>query len=117
MVQTINRVIKQRDYTWMPFAPERCRANGPVNMSVFLPPLPQPRISPYMIRAFDTTERRLIWPPQSIPPIRPMRAQMSGRLNPFVHPAHRGIRTTDRAMGGASNTSFNLRVPHRGRSL
>jgi carbamoyltransferase len=55
-VQTINRLIKQRDF-WMPFAPAVLgeQAGEYVHIPVCLP---QPRISPHMMHAFHTTERR-----------------------------------------------------------
>lgn len=56
VVQTINQLIKQRDF-WMPFAPAVLgeRAGDYVHIPASLP---QPRISPHMMHAFRTTERR-----------------------------------------------------------
>lgn len=56
VVQTINRLIKQRDF-WMPFAPAVLgeRAGQYVHIPLSLP---QVRISPHMMHAFHTTEQR-----------------------------------------------------------
>jgi carbamoyltransferase len=56
VVDEINRRIKRRDF-WMPFAPAllaekaECYIRSPHS-------LPRPRLSPYMMHAFDTTELR-----------------------------------------------------------
>lgn len=56
MVAHINRMIKQRDF-WMPFAPAVLgeRAEDYVRVPTSLP---KPRLSPHMMHAFDSTERR-----------------------------------------------------------
>lgn len=56
VVAHINRMIKQRDF-WMPFAPAVLgeRAEDYVRVPTSLP---KPRLSPHMMHAFDSTERR-----------------------------------------------------------
>ncbi|MBS0157310.1 MAG: hypothetical protein JSS26_01820 [Nitrospira sp.] len=106
VVQTINRVIKQRDF-WMPFAPavpgERAGEYVRIPAS-----LPQPRISPYMMHAFDTTERRADLAAAVHPADQTVRAQMVWKdLNPSFH---RLIEAFGRLTGRwvVLNTSFNL---------
>ncbi|MBI4337211.1 MAG: hypothetical protein HY683_05205 [Chloroflexi bacterium] len=100
VVHRINSAIKQRDF-WMPFAP-----------SVLEEAMPQyvkrPRPAPYMILAFDTTEKRddllaALHPydftarPQSV----------SAAHNPTYHALLKSFQGRT-GLGGLLNTSFNL---------
>ncbi len=106
VVQTINRLIKQRDF-WMPFAPavlgERACEYVHVPAS-----LPQPRISPHMMHAFDTTERRADLTAAVHPADATARVQTVWKeLNPSFHRLIEAFgRLTGR--GVLLNTSFNL---------
>ncbi len=56
VVTRINKMIKKRDF-WMPFAPAMTAAAAETYLR--LPPsVPRPRLSPYMMHSFDTTDRR-----------------------------------------------------------
>ncbi len=106
VVQTINRLIKQRDF-WMPFAPAVLgeRAGDYVHVPASLP---HPRISPHMMHACHTTERRADLTAAVHPADHTARVQMVWKeLNPSFH---RVIEAFGRLTGRwvLLNTSFNL---------
>lgn len=106
VVQTINRLIKQRDF-WMPFAPAVLgeRAGDYVHVPASLP---HPRISPHMMHACHTTERRADLTAAVHPADHTARVQMVWKeLNPSFH---RLIEAFGRLTGRwvLLNTSFNL---------
>lgn len=106
VVQTINRLIKQRDF-WMPFAPAVLgeRAGDYVHVPASLP---HPRISPHMMHACHTTERRADLTAAVHPADHTARVQMVwAELNPSFH---RVIECFGRLTGRwvLLNTSFNL---------
>ncbi|HPV81904.1 MAG TPA: carbamoyltransferase C-terminal domain-containing protein [Nitrospira sp.] len=106
VVQTINRLIKHRDF-WMPFAPAVLgeRAGQYVHIPACLP---QPRISPHMMHAFHTTERRAELAAAVHSADDTVRAQMVWKeLNPSFY---RLIEAFERLTGRGVvlNTSFNL---------
>ncbi|MAN79943.1 MAG: hypothetical protein CMM77_08405 [Rhodospirillaceae bacterium] len=106
VIARINRMIKQRDF-WMPFAPAATAET--IDQFVRVPKsLPRPRVSPYMMHTFDTTERREEFPAGTQQYDQTARAQaVSKDLNPGFH----GIIKKFAARSGKSivlNTSFNL---------
>ena len=106
VVNSINRLIKQRDF-WMPFAPAILaeQAGRYVRLS---DALPRPRVSPYMMHAFDTTEQQADFAAAVHPADGTARAQMVWReLNPSFHALIDAFgRLTGRWV--LLNTSFNL---------
>lgn len=106
VVETINRLIKQRDF-WMPFAPAVLGER--VTEYLHVPAcLPQPRISPHMMHAFHTTDRRAEMAAAVHCADATARAQVVWKdLNPSFH---RLIEAFGRATGKWTvlNTSFNL---------
>lgn len=100
IIQKINHAIKMRDF-WMPFGPS-------ILYSRIADYVKNPRLSPYMILAFDTTEKR---------------DELSAAIHPFDHTCR--PQTVDAehnlgyekvlksfesktGIGGVLNTSFNL---------
>ncbi len=102
----INYRIKRRDF-WMPFAPAIPAEKA--ECYVRLPhSLPRPRLSPYMMHAFDTTDLRNHMAASVHSADGTVRAQfVSGDLNPAFH---RVIEEFGRLTGrwAVLNTSFNL---------
>lgn len=106
VVQTINRLIKQRDF-WMPFAPAVTAERA--GRYVRLPPaLPRPRLSPYMMHAFETTDCRSEYVAAVHPADATARMQtVQAELNPSFHQVIEAFgRLTGRWV--VLNTSFNL---------
>ncbi len=106
VVQTINRLIKQRDF-WMPFAPAVLgeRAGDYVHVPASLP---HPQMSPHMMHACHTTERRADLTAAVHPADHTARVQTVWKeLNPSFH---RLIEAFGRLTGRwvLLNTSFNL---------
>lgn len=106
MVQTINRLIKQRDF-WMPFAPAVSAEQA--ERYVRLPAaLPRPRLSPYMMHAFETTELRSEFVAAVHPADATARMQtVQAELNPSFHKLIEAFRRLT-GRGVVLNTSFNL---------
>ncbi|TLZ79033.1 MAG: carbamoyltransferase [Methanobacteriota archaeon] len=102
VVREINEMIKARDF-WMPFAPSMLAArNGQYVVN------PKHVPSPYMILAFDTTDRRntiraAIHPFDST--VRPQ--EVSAAWNPSYHALLAEFERFT-GIGGILNTSFNL---------
>ena len=105
-VGAINRMIKQRDF-WMPFAPAILGEQA--ERYILVPTaLPRPRIAPFMMHAFETTDRRSEFIAAVHPADATARAQMVWRdVNPHFHSL---IETFGRLTGRwvLLNTSFNL---------
>jgi carbamoyltransferase len=105
-VGEINSRIKRRDF-WMPFAPAMLAEKA--ERYIRIPrSLPRPRLSPYMMHAFDTTERRDDLTASLHSADGTARAQLVWKdLNPEFHKLidHFG-RLTGRWV--VLNTSFNL---------
>ncbi len=106
VVNTINRMIKQRDF-WMPFAPAILAEQA--DRYVRIPAaLPRPRVSPYMMHAFETTERQSEFAAAIHPADGTARAQIVwAESNPSFHKVIEAFgRLTGRQV--VLNTSFNL---------
>ncbi|MBP8116142.1 MAG: hypothetical protein KAY09_00290 [Nitrospira sp.] len=106
VVNVINRVIKQRDF-WMPFAPAVLGEQA--ERYVHVPSaLPRPRVSPYMMHAFETTGRREDFIAAVHSADQTARVQMVWKdLNPSFHALIEAFgRVTGRWV--LLNTSFNL---------
>jgi len=106
VVSVINRMIKQRDF-WMPFAPSILGEQA--ERYIRIPPtLPRPRITPFMMHAFETTDRRSEFIAAVHPADSTARVQTVWRdVNPRFHSL---IEAFERLTGrwGLLNTSFNL---------
>lgn len=106
VISTINRMIKQRDF-WMPFAPAILGEQAERYIQV-PPALPRPRISPHMMHAFESTDRRSEFVAAVHPADGTARAQMVWQDgNPCFHKLLEAFgRLTGRWV--LLNTSFNL---------
>jgi carbamoyltransferase len=106
VMQTINRLIKQRDF-WMPFAPAVTAEQA--DRYIRIPAaLPRPRLSPYMMHAFETTELRADFIAALHSADATARMQtVHAELNPSFHKVIEAFgRLTGRWV--VLNTSFNL---------
>lgn len=106
VVHAINQMIKQRDF-WMPFAP--AILGELADRYILVPPaLPRPRISPYMMHAFETTDHRSEFIAAVHPADATARAQLVWKdVNPSFHSLIEAFgRLTGRWV--LLNTSFNL---------
>ena len=106
VIERINRAIKQRDF-WIPFAPS-ASIEAARDYIVVSPCLPNPRISPFMMHCFKTTDRRFDFIAGVHPYDGTTRMQVvSSDTNPDFH----AILTRFGEKTGRSallNTSFNL---------
>lgn len=99
MVRRINFAIKQRDF-WMPFAPS-------ILESRIHDYLAEARFAPYMIEAFDTTDRS----EELIAALHPLDATARPQVVNDWNPSYRRVleEFEDRTgVGGVLNTSLNL---------
>jgi len=105
VVERINFMIKQRDF-WMPFAPAMLAEDAAEYIET--PTTLPPGISPYMMFAFDTTERRNEMAAALHRSDKTARAQIVSR---DLYPGFHEVISAFKAETGRSvvlNTSFNL---------
>jgi len=106
VIARINKAIKQRDF-WMPFAPAAMVEKAEDYVTV-PKTLPRPRISPYMMHSFDSTEARELFIAGTHPYDGTARLQI---VSPEINPGFHSILGRFAEKSGKAillNTSFNL---------
>ncbi len=103
VVRIINSMIKSRDF-WMPFAASIAAADAPACLRNS-----KGAVSPYMILAFDTTERVADFPAAVHPQDLTVRPQVVERSwNPSFHDLLCAFHERTGRVAAVLNTSFNL---------